>query len=38
MCKAVTPAGFVHKFRVGVYVSAVEEVMCIVYVSVTKGE
>ena len=35
---AVTPAGSVHKSRVtGVYVGAVEEMMCVVYVSVTEG-
>ena len=33
----VTPAESVHKSR-GVYVGAVEEMMCLVCVSVTKGK
>ena len=33
---AVTPAEYVHKSR-GVYVGAVEDMMCVVYVSVTEG-
>ena len=33
---AVTPAETVHKSR-GAYVGAVEEMMCVMYVSVTKG-
>ena len=37
---AVTPAGSVHKSRgdrCGAYVSAVEEMMCVVCVDVTEG-
>ena len=34
---ALTPAGSVHKSRGGAYVGAVEEMMCVVFVSVTEG-
>ena len=35
---ALTPVGSVHKSRVDYVVCTVEEMMCVVYVSVTKGE